>query len=146
VQQHLALTSLLVKDYDEAISFFVDTLDFKLLEDSPTVQSSDPSQKKRWVVVAPPGSVGSGILLAQPSNQSQFDKIGNQVGDRVFLFLYTDDFWRDYENYRSRGVEFVRGDPRSEEYGTVAVFLDISGNMWDLIQPATGIAADSTIP
>jgi len=136
--QHLALTSLLVKDYDEAIKFFVNTLDFKLVEDSPTVVSSNPGKSKRWVVVAPPGSTESGILLAQPSNQSQAEKIGDQAGDRVFMFLYTDDFWRDYETYRSRGVHFVRGEPRVEAYGTVAVFLDISGNMWDLIEPNVG--------
>ena len=135
MQQHLALTSLLVNDYDEAISFFVDTLGFRLVEDTPTVQSLNPAKSKRWVVVAPPGSNESGLLLAQPSNQSQAEKIGQQAGDRVFMFLYTDNFWRDYETYRSRGVQFVRGEPRSEEYGIVAVFLDISGNMWDLIQP-----------
>lgn len=133
--QRLALTSLLVHDYDEAINFFVNTLDFKLVEDSPTVESLNPGTSKRWVVVAPQGSTESGILLAQPSNQSQAEKIGFQAGDRVFMFLYTDDFWRDYKAYRSRGVQFVRGEPRTEEYGTVAVFLDISGNMWDLIQP-----------
>jgi len=135
MQQHLALTSLLVKDYDEAIDFFVNTLEFKLVEDSPTVQTLNPAKSKRWVVVAPAGATESGVLLAQPSNQNQAEKIGNQAGDRVFMFLYTDDFWRDYETYRSRGVQFVRGEPRTEEYGTVAVFLDISGNMWDLIQP-----------
>jgi len=135
LQQHLALTSLLVKDYDEAINFFVNTLEFKLVEDSPSVQSLDPTKTKRWVVVAPPGSTEGGVLLAEPSNKSQAEKIGDQAGDRVFMFLYTDDFWRDYKKYRSRGVQFVRGEPRTEEYGTVAVFLDISGNMWDLIQP-----------
>lgn len=135
MKQHLALTSLLVNDYDEAIDFFVNTLDFKLVEDSSTVESLNPGKSKRWVVVAPQGSTESGILLAEPSNQGQAEKIGNQAGDRVFMFLYTDDFWRDYEMYRSRGVQFVRGDPRTEAYGVVAVFLDISGNMWDLIQP-----------
>jgi len=133
--QHLALTSLLVNDYDEAIRFFVNTLDFKLVEDSPTVESLNPGKSKRWVVVAPQGSTESGILLAKASNQRQTERLGNQAGDRVFMFLYTDDFWRDYETYRSRGVQFVRGEPRTEEYGIVAVFLDISGNMWDLIQP-----------
>lgn len=136
MKQHLALTSILVRDYDEAIEFFVDTLGFNLVEDSPTVQSLDPAKAKRWVVVAPPGASESGILLAQPSNENQMDKIGNQVGDRVFMFLYTDDFWRDYTLFRSRGVQFVRGEPRTENYGTVAVFLDVSGNMWDLIQPS----------
>jgi len=137
LKQRLALTSLLVKDYDEAIEFFVATLDFRLIEDSPTVQSLNPSKSKRWVVVMPPGTSESGILLAQPSNQSQAELIGKQAGDRVFMFLYTDDFWRDYENYRSRGVKFLRGEPRREPYGTVAVFVDVSGNMWDLIQPAS---------
>lgn len=136
MQQNIALISLLVKDYDEAINFFVNVLGFKLVEDSVAVQSANPSNSKRWVVVSPSGSTGGGILLAQPSNQNQREKIGNQVGDRVSLFLYTDDFWRDYDLYRSRGVRFVRGEPREEAYGTVAVFLDISGNMWDLIQPS----------
>jgi len=135
LRQHLALTSLLVDDYDDAIEFFVDTLGFKLIEDSPAVQSLNPAQTKRWVVVSPSGSTEGGILLAKPSSKSQMEKIGNQVGDRVFMFLYTDNFWRDYELYKSRGVQFVRGEPRKEEYGIVAVFLDISGNMWDLIQP-----------
>jgi len=135
LRQHLALTSLLVDDYDDAIKFFVDILGFKLIEDSPTVQSLNPTLAKRWVVVSPSGSTESGILLAQPSNESQMERIGDQVGDRVFMFLYTDDFWRDYELYKSRGVQFVRGEPRKEAYGIVAVFLDISGNMWDLIQP-----------
>ncbi len=142
MQQHLALTSLLVNDYDEAIHFFVNTLGFRLVEDTPTVQSLNPAKAKRWVVVAPPGSIESGLLLAQPSNQSQAEKIGQQAGDRVFMFLYTDNFWRDYETYRSRGVQFVRGEPRSEEYGVVGVFLDISGNMWDLIQPKVDDKAD----
>lgn len=135
MRQHLALASLLVNDYDEAIRFFVNTLEFKLVEDSRIVHSSNPTKSKRWVVVAPQGSTECGILLAKPSNQSQSEKVGYQAGDRVFMFLYTDDFWRDYETYRSRGVQFVRGEPRTEEYGIVAVFLDVSGNMWDLIQP-----------
>ncbi len=135
MQQHIALTSLLVEDYDKAIEFFVSVLGFTLVEDSATQQSLNPSTPKRWVVVAPPRSKESGILLAQPSNEIQARQIGAQAGDRVFMFLYTDDFWRDYEIYRSRGVKFVRGEPRNEPYGTVAVFVDVSGNMWDLIQP-----------
>ncbi|MBX2824234.1 MAG: VOC family protein [Gammaproteobacteria bacterium] len=141
MRQHLALTSLLVERYDEAIDFFVNKLGFELVEDSPTMQSANPTQPKRWVVVAPSGSTGSGLLLAEASDESQRQRIGDQTGGRVFLFLYTDDFWRDYELYKSRGVEFVRGTPREEDYGTVAVFRDISGNLWDLIEPA---AVDQT--
>ena len=133
--QSLALTSLVVRDYDEAIDFFVDVLGFDLINDTPTYQSLTPERKKRWVVVAPPGSSESGILLAEATNEEQASRIGNQTGGRVFMFLYTDDFWRDYELYRSRGVKFVRGKPREESYGTVAVFVDICGNMWDLIEP-----------
>jgi len=135
VQQHLALTSLLVKNYDQAIDFFTNSLDFKLIEDTATYQSLDPTKEKRWVVVAPPGSSESGVLLAEPSNEAQATQIGKQALGRVFMFLYTDDFWRDYEKYKARGVVFVRGDPRTEPYGVVAVFIDVSGNMWDLIQP-----------
>jgi len=135
LQQHLGLTSLLVRDYDEAIDFFVNTLGFNLVEDTPTVQSQDPTKAKRWVVVSPKGSTHGGLLLAQAANQNQLERIGKQAGDRVFLFLNTDDFWRDYKVYQSRGVRFVRGEPREEAYGTVAVFVDISGNLWDLIQP-----------
>jgi len=133
-QRNLGLTSLLVRDYDEAINFFLNSLGFELVEDSPTTQTLNPSEKKRWVVVAPKGNASNGILLAQASNEFQASRIGTQAGDRVFLFLYTDDFWRDYKIFQERGVEFVRGEPREEPYGTVAVFLDVSGNMWDLIQ------------
>ena len=125
----MALTSVVVQDYDEAISFFVDTLEFDLIEDTYL-----PEQGKRWVVVAPKGSTESRILLARAANEEQATRIGNQTGGRVFLFLYTDDFWRDYESYRSKGVEFVR-PPKEEPYGTVAVFKDVAGNMWDLLQP-----------
>jgi len=137
IQRYMGLTSLLVTDYDEAIDFFVNALDFELLEDAPTYQSLNPSKNKRWVVVAPKGNSTNGILLAQASTDAQVNRIGTQAGDRVFLFLYTDDFWRDYRNFQARGVKFVRGEPRDEPYGTVAVFLDISGNMWDLIQPSS---------
>ena len=135
MKQHLGLTSLLVNDYDEAIDFFVNTLEFTLIEDSPAQQSLNPSVKKRWVVVAPKGSRESALLLAEPSDENQAKLIGKQSEGRVFMFLNTDDFWRDYNNYKERGVVFVRGEPRKEPYGTVAVFLDVSGNMWDLIQP-----------
>jgi len=135
MQRHLALTSLLVKDYDEAIEFFVNKLDFALIEDSPTNQSADPKESKRWVVVAPPGAKESALLLAEASTDAQRLRIGDQTGGRVFLFLHTDDFWRDYNLFQSRGVEFVRGAPREEAYGTVAVFSDIAGNLWDLIEP-----------
>jgi len=129
VKQHLALTSLVVRDYDEALAFYVGTLGFDLIEDSYVAE-----QDKRWVVVAPPGAVESRLLLARAAGEEQSSRIGNQTGGRVFLFLYTDDFWRDYEAYRSRGVTFVR-EPKTEPYGTVAVFRDPYGNLWDLLQP-----------
>lgn len=135
MRQHLSLTSVLVSNYDEAIGFFVNTLGFTLLEDSPVAQTANSTKVKRWVVVAPPGSKESALLLAEASDDRQRSRIGDQTGGRVFLFLYTDDFWRDYKLYRSRGVEFVREVPREEPYGTVAVFLDVCGNMWDLIEP-----------
>ena len=134
----MALTSVVVRDYDEAISFFVETLGFDLVEDTYV-----PEQDKRWVVVAPHGAIESRILLARATNEEQASRIGNQTGGRVFLFLYTDDFWRDYESYRSKGVEFVR-PPKEEPYGTVAVFKDVAGNMWDLLQPTS--AASETGP
>jgi len=116
-----------VRDYDEALRFYVGTLGFRLVEDSYIA-----AQDKRWVVVAPPGSQESALLLARASNAEQASRIGNQTGGRVFLFLQTDDFWRDYNAYRSKGVRFVR-EPREERYGIVAVFEDIYGNLWDLI-------------
>lgn len=128
-QQHLALVSIVVRDYDEAIGFYVHTLGFELIEDSFV-----PEQNKRWVVVAPPGARESRLLLARASNEAQTSRIGNQTGGRVFLFLYTDDFWRDYEDYQAKGVRFVR-EPKEEPYGTVAVFEDLYGNWWDLLQP-----------
>ncbi len=135
MRQYLGLTSLLVRDYDEAISFFVNVLGFDLVEDSPTLESMAPEREKRWVVVAPCGSSGSRLLLAKATTEEQKSRIGAQTGGRVFMFLYTDDFWRDYKLYQSRGVTFIRGKPRNEDYGTVAVFLDLYGNMWDLIEP-----------
>ncbi len=118
-----------MREYDEALAFFVGTLGFVLVEDVLV-----PEQSKRWVVVAPPGAGESRLLLARASNAQQQSRIGAQTGGRVFLFLYTDDFWRDYEAYRAKGVIFVR-EPREEPYGTVAVFKDLYGNLWDLLQP-----------
>ncbi|MDH5821852.1 VOC family protein [Luteimonas sp. RD2P54] len=129
MNQSLGLVSLVVRDYDEALAFFVGTLGFRLVEDTPV-----PEQSKRWVVVSPPGTGACQLLLARASGPEQESRIGGQTGGRVFLFLYTDDFWRDYEAYRSRGVVFVR-EPKQEPYGTVAVFRDLYGNLWDLLQP-----------
>ena len=128
-RQSLALTSVLVREYDEAIAFYVDVLGFSLVEDSPV-----PSQNKRWVVVVPPGAVESRLLLARAANPDQEARVGNQTGGRVFLFLHTDDFWRDFNWYTAKGVNFVR-PPAEEPHGTVAVFSDLYGNLWDLIQP-----------
>ena len=128
MNQRLAMTSLIVRDYDEAIAFYTRKLGFWLVEDTPI-----PSQEKRWVVVAPPGDGSSRLLLARAVNDEQASRIGNQTGGRVFLFLETDDFWRDYHTFQSKGVEFVR-EPKVEPYGTVAVFTDLYGNQWDLVQ------------
>jgi len=128
VAQHLALVSLVVADYDAAIAFYVDTLGFSLIEDT-----YQPAQDKRWVIVAPPGAKESRLLLARANNAKQISRIGDQTGGRVFLFLYTDDFWRDYNAYQAKGVKFVR-EPKDEVYGTVAVFQDLHGNLWDLVQ------------
>jgi catechol 2,3-dioxygenase-like lactoylglutathione lyase family enzyme len=130
MKQHLALTAIVVKDYDEAIRFYVDVLGFELVEDSLV-----SGQRKRWVVVAPPGATESALLLAKAVGDEQISRIGNQTGGRVFLFLHTDDFWRDYDRYKSAGVEFIRG-PTEEPYGRVAVFEDLYGNRWDLIEPS----------
>jgi len=118
-----------VRDYDEALAFYVGTLGFTLVEDTPL-----PEQRKRWVVVAPPGSSGCRLLLAQAVGPEQRARVGDQTGGRVFLFLHTDDFRRDYDALRRRGVEFVR-EPKEERYGTVAVFRDPYGNLWDLLEP-----------
>ncbi len=126
MKQSLALISLVVRDYDEAIAFYVGTLGFALVEDTPV-----PEQKKRWVVVAPPGSEAR-LLLARAASPEQETRVGNQTGGRVFLFLYTDDFERDYNAYRAKGVTFVR-EPKREPYGIVAVFADLYGNLWDLV-------------
>ncbi len=129
MKQSIGLTALLVRDYDEALNFYVGRLGFKVVEDTYI-----PAQDKRWVVIAPAGPKGSALLLAQAVNPEQASRIGNQTGGRIFLFLYTDDFWRDYSAYKAKGVVFVR-DPKEETYGTVAVFRDLYGNWWDLLQP-----------
>lgn len=126
--QHLGLVAIVVRDYDEALAFYVDVLGFDLVEDTPV-----PAQDKRWVVVSPRGSTGCRLLLARASGPEQAARVGEQTGGRVFLFLYTDDFDRDYAMYRARGVVFVRG-PAHEPHGKVAVFRDVCGNVWDLIQ------------
>ncbi|HRK87987.1 MAG TPA: VOC family protein [Anaerolineales bacterium] len=128
MKQSLAHITYLVRDYDEAIEFFIGKLQFDLIEDTPL------SETKRWVLVRPRGGSGSALLLAQADAPEQAQAIGNQTGGRVFLFLHTDDFWRDYNAMRSRGVQFME-EPREEEYGTVAVFIDFYGNKWDLLQP-----------
>ena len=130
MHQSIAHVALVVRDYDEAIEFFTGKLKFRLVED--TYQAA---QDKRWVVVAPPGSSGTTLLLARASGKGQEAFVGNQGGGRVFLFLSTDDFWRDYNAMQQAGIEFVR-EPNTEEYGTVAVFKDLYGNLWDLIEYA----------
>ena len=128
MKQSLAQIALVVGDYDEAIEFYTKKLNFTLLEDTAL------SETKRWVRVAPRGSDHCGILLAKAANDEQKSRVGNQTGGRVFLFLHTDDFERDFEHMKERGIEFVRG-PVQEPYGMVAVFKDLYGNLWDFIQP-----------
>lgn len=128
MQQSIAHIALVVRDYDEAIAFYTQTLHFTVIED--TYQAE---QDKRWVVIAPPNSQGTTLLLARASNEEQESFIGRQSGGRVLLFLSTDDFWRDYEEMNSRNVEFVR-EPKKADYGTVAVFKDLYGNLWDLVE------------
>ena len=128
MKQSIVHVALVVSDYDEAIAFYTQTLHFTLIEDT-----YQPEQDKRWVVVAPPGSLGTTLLLARASKPEQEPFVGNQSGGRVFLFLSTDDFWRDYDEMISRGVKFVRV-PKQESYGLVAVFEDLYGNLWDLLQ------------
>jgi catechol 2,3-dioxygenase-like lactoylglutathione lyase family enzyme len=125
--QTLGHIALVVRNYDEALAFYTQVLGFELIEDS------DLGGGKRWVLVSPPGSHGTSLLLAQAATPEQASRVGNQTGGRVFLFLHTDDFWRDYKLLQSRNVQFVR-DPKEEPYGTVAVFADLYGNLWDLIQ------------
>jgi catechol 2,3-dioxygenase-like lactoylglutathione lyase family enzyme len=126
--QRIAQVALVVKDYDEAIAFYTQKLDFELLEDTQL------SPEKRWVVIAPKGSKESGLLLAKAANPKQEASVGNQTGGRVGFFLFTDDFWRDYNKMVEREIRFVR-PPAEHEYGTVAVFEDLYGNLWDFIQP-----------
>ena len=128
MKQSLIHIALVVQDYDEAIDFYCNKLHFELIDDT-----YQPEQDKRWVLVSPPGSNGTSLLLARASTQDQEGFIGNQSGGRVFLFLRTDDFWRDYNNMISAGIKFVR-EPKTESYGTVAVFEDLYGNLWDLIE------------
>lgn len=130
--QTIAHITLVVRDYDEAIAFFCKILGFDLVEDTPSKDRR--GRDKRWVLIAPHGSQGTKILLAKASNEEEKSRIGNQTGGRVFLFLHTDDFKRDYEAMKAKGVKFIR-TPKKEEYGTVAVFEDIYGNQWDLVQP-----------
>jgi len=132
--QTLGYVALVVRDYDEAIAFFTQSLGFHLVED--TASKDRLGRDKRWVLVAPPGSRGTSLLLAQASTPEEASRIGNQTGGRVFLFLHTDDFWRDYRAMTARGVKFCR-HPRQESYGTVAVFEDLYGNQWDLLQLKT---------
>ncbi len=132
MKQSIIHIALVVKDYDEAIAFYTQKLHFDLLEDT-----YQPEQDKRWVVIAPPNSVGTTVLLAKASKPEQEPFIGNQSGGRVFLFLHTDDFWRDYYEMVEKRIEFVR-PPKEADYGTVAVFKDLYGNLWDLIQLKEG--------
>jgi catechol 2,3-dioxygenase-like lactoylglutathione lyase family enzyme len=128
MKQCIGQVALVVRDYDEAIAFYVGKLAFTLVEDTYV-----PEQDKRWVMVAPPGAGESRLLLARAVGEEQVSRIGNQTGGRVFLFLFTDDFWRDFKAYRARGVVFVR-EPKEASYGTVAVFEDLYGNLWDLLE------------
>ena len=128
MRQSIVHIALVVRDYDEAIDFYTNKLNFELIEDS-----YQPEQDKRWVVVSPPGSKGTTLLLARASNAEQESFIGNQAGGRVFLFLNSDDFWRDYREMVAKGINFVR-EPKEQLYGTVAVFEDLYGNRWDLLQ------------
>ncbi len=128
MRQAIIHVALVVRDYDEAIAFFCDKLHFTLVEDT-----YQPEQDKRWVVVAPPGSNGTNLLLARASTPEQVAFVGNQTGGRVFLFLATDDFWRSYNDMLAAGIRFVR-EPKNADYGTVAVFEDLYGNLWDLVQ------------
>lgn len=132
MRQRLAHLALVVADYDEAIQFYTQKLNFTLIEDTSL------SNTKRWVLVEPPGGDSCRLLLAQAANEEQRAHIGNQAGGRVFLFLHTDDFWRDYKRYQANGIRFVRM-PSIETYGTVAVFEDLYGNLWDLIEPTPSL-------
>jgi uncharacterized glyoxalase superfamily protein PhnB len=128
MMQTLGLIALVVREYDEAIEFYTKKLHFILVEDI-----YQPEQNKRWVTIAPPGNKGAQILLARASKPEQISFIGNQTGGRVFLFLYTDDFWRDFNDMKKHNIQFIR-PPSEAPYGTVAVFADLYGNLWDLVQ------------
>jgi catechol 2,3-dioxygenase-like lactoylglutathione lyase family enzyme len=132
--QALAHVTFLVRDYDEALAFFTESLGFRVVENTP-----QPANK-RWILIAPPGSQGANLLLARAATPEQLQQVGNQAGGRVCFFLTTDDFWRDYRLMLAANVKFLES-PRQESYGTVAVFEDLYGNKWDLLQPA-----DHTIP
>ncbi len=127
MKQRIGHVALVVRDYDEAIKFYTEKLDFQLIEDTKL------SETKRWVVIAAPGAKECTLLLAQAVGDAQISRIGNQTGGRVFLFLYTDDFWRDYNKMLKNEIHFVR-PPKEEAYGTVAVFEDLYGNLWDLLE------------
>lgn len=132
MHQEIAHFSLVVRDYDEALQFFIETLGFELVEDRYV-----PEQDKRWVVVKPKNATGASVVLAHASTDEQSQRVGSQTGGRVGMFLSTDDFWRDFKNYKDKGVEFVR-EPQEFDYGTVAVFKDLYGNLWDLVQFSAG--------
>jgi len=128
MKKSIVYMTLVVRDYDEAIAWFTEKLDFTLVEDT-----YQPEDDKRWVVVAPQGSQGTSILLARATTLEQKNAVGNQTGGRVFLFLHSDDFWRDYNAMKEQGVRFVR-EPKEVDFGTVAVFEDLYGNLWDLLE------------
>jgi catechol 2,3-dioxygenase-like lactoylglutathione lyase family enzyme len=136
-RQTIGQVALVVRDYDEAIDYYIGILGFTLVEDSYIA-----AQDKRWVTVAPPGSTETRLLLARAAGNEQSARIGNQTGGRIFLFLHTDDFWRDFHAFKAKGVVFVR-EPMAESYGTVAVFKDLYGNLWDLLQPNADAHSDS---
>lgn len=135
MKRHIAHIALVVDDYDEAIAFYTQKLNFTLIEDTVL------NEKKRWVLVTPKDSNGCCLLLAKAANEEQRSRVGNQTGGRVFLFLHTDNFWKDYKNMLKAGVSFVR-NPAVEPYGTVAVFKDLYGNLWDLIGPGNQDISD----
>ena len=140
MKQALGCVALVVRDYDEALEYFTKCLGFVVVEDS---KSKDRyGNEKRWVLVAPQGSIGTCLLLARPSTPEEANYIGNQTGGRVFIFLHTDDFWRDYRAFSARGVKF-KEEPREEPYGTVAVFEDLYGNKWDLLQLKASARSDA---
>ena len=129
MKQSIAHIAFVVRDYDEAIKFYTEKLNFRLVEDTKL------DENKRWVIVAPPNAIECSLLLAKAANEEQLQSVGNQTGGRVFLFLFTDDFWRDYKSMLEKGIRFVR-EPKEEPYGIVAVFEDLYGNLWDLLEPS----------